>query len=144
MLSANILTKMQTLAQQAAQNAHCVYSAFSVGAVVIGDDKQLYAGCNVESAAYGSSICVECNAISTAITAGVKSLQGLLIYTSTTEHVFPCGNCRQVLNEFSADMPVYLSCDAKPYYATTLKALLPDGFGPHSLNRSFDDEEQAA
>ena len=144
MLSTTILNKMQTLARQAAKNAHCVYSDFSVGAVVIGNDEQLYAGCNVESAAYGSSICAECNAISTAIAAGVKSLQGLLIYTPTAEHVFPCGNCRQVLNEFAIDMPVYLSCDTKPNYVTTLKALLPDGFGPHSLNTPLDDEEQAA
>ena len=137
----NIVAKMELLAQQAAKNAYCPYSNFYVGAAVLGNDDHIYAGCNVENAAYGSTICAESNAISSAITAGVKTIKAVLVYTSTKQHTFPCGNCRQMLNEFATDIPVYLLCDQQPRYHTRLTKLLPDGFNLDNLASLIEKEQ---
>jgi len=135
-LTQDMLGKKEALAKQAAANAYCPYSCFQVGTAILGDDDHIYTGCNVENAAYGSTICAECTAIGRAVTAGVKTIKAVLIYTPTEHHTFPCGNCRQTLNEFATDIPVYLSCDQKSRYHTTLKALLPDSFDPADLAQS--------
>ncbi len=43
---------MFDLARRAMDQAHAPYSKFPVGAVVRGGNGRLYAGCNVENAAY--------------------------------------------------------------------------------------------
>ncbi len=124
--------KQQT--QAAADHAYCPYSHFPVGAAIL-SAQQIYAGCNVENAAYGSSICAECNAITTAIHAGIRQMEAMLIYTPTDDYTFSCGNCRQVFNEFATpDAKVFLSCMGKPTICDKWsKDLLPYSFGPNDV-----------
>ena len=57
-------------ARQAAERAYVPYSGFRVGAVVVASDGSEHVACNVENAAYGSSVCAEANAITSAVAAG--------------------------------------------------------------------------
>ena len=46
-------------AREAAEQAHCPYSNFHVGAAVRCSDGTVVSGCNVENASYGLTICAE-------------------------------------------------------------------------------------
>lgn len=111
--------------------AHAPYSKFLVGAAVKADDGTVYAGCNVENASYGLTICAERNAIAQMVAAGRRKAVEVAI-TTVGGHA-PCGACRQVLAEFASDMVVWLvdvDSAGKPVTAkrTTLAELLPMQF----------------
>ena len=115
-------------ARAASANAHCPYSRFAVGAAVRTADGRIYAGCNVENASFGLTICAERNAIFQAVAAGAKEVVAIAVYTPTKRPVSPCGACRQVIAEFGA-ADVMSSCDGDTTKRWTAAELLPDGFG---------------
>jgi cytidine deaminase len=117
-------------AKKVSQNAHAPYSQFKVGAAVLADNGEIYTGCNVENKAFGSTICAEGNAISSAIAAGAKHIKAVAIYTDTDRPTLPCGNCRQILSEFSAHepIPVVAYYQQEQEYVTNLQQLLPESF----------------
>ena len=127
------LLDMELKARAAANNAHCPYSNFHVGSAVLADNGNIYAGCNVENAAYPSTFCAEANAVGNAVADGAKAIKAVLVFTPTELYTYPCGNCRQILNELSANIPVYLVCNAKETKQTTLGQLLPSVYGPDNL-----------
>ncbi len=89
------------LAKEASKNAYCIYSNFPVGACVFYSSGNYYKGCNIENSSYGLSLCAERNAISTAISSGEKGqLLKIAIYSPKSKNCFPCGACRQWLQEF--------------------------------------------
>jgi cytidine deaminase len=124
---------MLEAARSAAERAYCPYSRFRVGAAVLTDAGAIAAGCNVENASYGLTICAERNAVFRAVGEGARRLVAVAIYTPTAQPTAPCGACRQVLNEFGPDLQVICACDGPDRIETTLGALLPRAFGPHSL-----------
>jgi cytidine deaminase len=99
-----------------------------VGAAVFAANGQIYAGCNVENASYGLTICAERAAVFQAVAGGVQQL--LAIAIATTKGVTPCGACRQVLSEFAEDMPILLVDPAAPMNLVemSLNQLLPHRF----------------
>jgi cytidine deaminase len=112
-------------AKKARDNAHAPYSKFNVGAALLTGEGDIYAGCNVENASYGGSICAERNAIAQAVAAGEKDFVQLAIVTQSDPPAAPCGLCRQVLVEFCDDLPILL-CNLKgDMIRTTLKELQP-------------------
>jgi len=123
-------------AREAAGRAYCPYSKFPVGAAVLTDRGDIFAGCNVENASYGLTVCAERSAVvqAIALSAGPLRIKAALLYTPTPTPGAPCGACRQVLNEFSPDAEVFCLCDGPGIIETTLKGLLPQAFGPHNLN----------
>ena len=54
---------MFVAAEAARKRAHAKYSNFQVGAAIFCDDGTVIAGCNVENASYGLTLCAERNAI---------------------------------------------------------------------------------
>ena len=52
--------------------AHAPYSGFKVGAALLCDDGKIIAGCNVENATYGLTICAERVAVVKAISEGYR------------------------------------------------------------------------
>ena len=92
------MEEMLKLALKIRENAYAPYSKFKVGAVVKCANGKLYAGCNVENASYGLSICAERAAIFAALAGGEKELSEILLVTQTL--ATPCGACRQVMEEF--------------------------------------------
>ena len=119
-------------ARAAAANSYSPYSKFRVGAAVVADDGMEYTGCNVENAAYGSSICAEANAITTAAANGVRKIDTLAVVCLDGEGCTPCGNCRQLMREFGVDT-VILSDEHGDPVQFDLDDLLPHSFGPESL-----------
>jgi len=131
-----------TLAQQgmfdaalaAHGNAHAPYSHYPVGAAVRSESGRVYAGCNVENAAYPQGWCAEASAIAAMITAGERTIVEVLTISNGEMIGTCCGGCRQKLREFAApDTPIH-SCGPEGLRRTfTLDELLPHSFGPENL-----------
>lgn len=122
-------------AHKAQANAHVPYSHFPVGAAILADDGEIYAGCNVENAAYPLGACAEGSAISVMVSAGASAIHKILVIGKGPAPVTPCGGCRQRIREFAAlDTPVYCcSDDGDEILEFTLGELLPASFGPDHL-----------
>jgi len=89
-------------AKEASRNAYCPYSKFPVGACIEFESGNTYKGCNIENSSYGLALCAERNAISTAVVSGEKSrLTKIAIYSPKSAKCFPCGACRQWIQEFA-------------------------------------------
>ena len=108
--------------------AYCPYSHFPVGAALECEDGTVYTGCNVENGAYSGCICAERTAIVKAVSEGKRRFRRIAVATKTTDYCTPCGECRQVMNEFSPDMEVICMNEAGEDRTLTLKELLPFGF----------------
>ena len=122
-----------TAAARAAQrNAHCPYSQFHVGAAIEATDGKTYAGCNVESASYGLTICAERMALGAMVAAGGKGIRRIVVTTDVDPPAAPCGACRQLLAEFGLDFEV-IAVGKTTERRGTLRQLLPDAFTRETL-----------
>ena len=119
-------------ARDARQRAYAPYSDFAVGAALEADDGRIFAGCNVENASYGLTMCAERVAVGTAIAAGARRLRRAVVVTETDPPAAPCGACRQVLAEFGADLVVEAIGPAASR-RWTMAELLPDAFAREQL-----------
>ena len=127
---------MLEMARRALANAHAPYSGFRVGACLRAASGRLYAGCNVENAAYPVGQCAEAGAIGAMVAEGDHTIIEVVVLTERTELCAPCGRCRQQLFEFStADTRVHLCGPEGVRATTTMGALLPLAFGPDTLGR---------
>ena len=95
------LEPMLDLARRALANAHAPYSRFRVGACLRTAGGRLYAGCNVENAAYPVGQCAEATAIGAMVAAGDREIAEVVVLTERAELCSPCGRCRQQLAEFA-------------------------------------------
>ena len=102
-----------------------------VGAALLGKNGQIYLGCNIENAAYGPSNCAERTAVFKAVSEGAREFTTIAIAAEGSAP-WPCGICRQALNEFAPDLRVLVTWDGQ-VEESTLPELLPNGFGPHEL-----------
>src|SRR5262249_30874228 len=119
------------------RQAHAPYSKFQVGAALLTATGKIFAGCNVENASYGLTICAERNAVFSAVAAGEgktgKENDWVAMAVATPGGHSPCGACRQVLVEFAPELPILLVDSDKPdatggVHETDMKALLPGRF----------------
>jgi cytidine deaminase len=121
-------------ALRARANAHAPYSGFKVGAALRCPDGTVFAGCNVENAAYPEGTCAEAGAIAAMVAAGRTEIAEALVVADAPAPVTPCGGCRQKLAEFaSPDTPVILAGPAGELARTTVGELLPGAFAPAHL-----------
>ena len=125
---------MLDLARRAMDQAYAPYSKFQVGAVVRGANGRLYAGCNVENAAYPQGCCAEASAISAMVIDGERRIVEVAVIGRGEALVTPCGGCRQRLREFArGDTPIHVCGPEGVRKTMTLEALLPLAFGPENL-----------
>jgi cytidine deaminase len=125
----------QTLIERATEVrkwAYAPYSHYPVGAALLAASGKFYDGCNVENAAYGSSICAERTALVKAVSEGERQFEAVAVVTEAGGS--PCGSCRQMLAEFGIDLKVILvNREGQITSETTLRDLLPDAFTPEAL-----------
>ncbi len=98
MTTSNQLIKQ---AQAAMKKAYAPYSNFHVGAVILDNNNNSHAGCNVENAAYPLGVCAEASAISGMVLSGGRVIKEIMLVSSGENLVTPCGGCRQKIKEFS-------------------------------------------
>jgi homotetrameric cytidine deaminase len=111
------------------RTAHVPYSRFPVGAALRGADGRVYAGSNVENAAYPQGQCAETSAIGVLVAAGQTEITEVAVVAELAEICPPCGGCRQRLAEFAKpDTPVHLGRPGGPRQTTTVGELLPLSF----------------
>jgi cytidine deaminase len=122
-------------AKQARLKAHAPYSKFLVGAAVRDEQGRVFAGCNVENAAYPQGWCAEPSAIAALVVAGGRRITEVAVMGNGDQLCTPCGGCRQKLREFAQD-DVRIHCctaDGVLIRTFTLGELLPFSFGPENL-----------
>lgn len=120
--------ELAAAARRACANAYAPYSAFRVGAAVRSGDGAIAAGCNVENASFGLTVCAERNAVFRAIADGAREITAIALYTPTAEPATPCGACRQVIAEFGREANIRSFCDGPSVARFTVGELLPGAF----------------
>ena len=110
------------------ENSYAPFSNFRVGAALETDDGEVIAGCNVESASYGLTVCAERVAIWKAISQGKRKIKHIAVVADTEELTPPCGVCRQIIWEFGGDIPVILANLKGKTEVVQMKDLLPRAF----------------
>ena len=111
------------------------YSHFPVGAALLCEDGRVFTGCNVENAAYGSTICAERTALLKAVSEGCRTgWTAIAIAGTGSDYCWPCGACRQMLYEFAPNLRVLAASGDGSFVEMKLAQLLPHGFGPQALN----------
>jgi cytidine deaminase len=120
---------LRAAATQVMRRAYVPYSKFPVGAAALVDDGRVVAGCNVENASYGLTLCAECALVSGLHVSGGGRLVAVVCVDARGDILMPCGRCRQLLWEHGGpDLLVQTSSGARP-----MRLLLPDAFGPDTL-----------
>lgn len=120
--------KLIAAAKKASRNAYSPYSKFPVGAAFEDLDGNIFSGCNVENLAFPSGICAEKTAISKGVSekGPLSKVKTLVVYTPTQKLTTPCGDCRQVINEFAVPTTrIICVCDSDNTLDVLFTDLLP-------------------
>lgn len=137
--------KLINKAKDQIEKAYAPYSGFHVGAAVLLDNGEIFAGSNQENSAYPSGLCAErvamffANAqypeVSVVAIAVAASTGGAFLESPIT----PCGACRQALLEtemrFGKDVEVLLYGTNEILKIKNIRQLLPLCFEKSSLNK---------
>jgi cytidine deaminase len=120
---------LREAALDAMRRAYAPYSGFPVGAAAQVDDGRIVAGCNVENASYGVTLCAECGLVSQLHMTGGGRLTAFVCVDGRGELLMPCGRCRQLLFEHGGrDLLLETPSGVRP-----MSEVLPDAFGPEDL-----------
>jgi cytidine deaminase len=129
------LGQLFAAARAAQANAYAPYSRFRVGAALRAESGAVYAGCNVENAAYPQGACAEAGAIAAMALAGKRRIAEILVIGDGPALCTPCGGCRQRIREFAdASTRVHVAGQEGVRRTFTLAELLPESFGPEHLS----------
>jgi cytidine deaminase len=131
-LTVDLRTRLIEMASQARQKAYAPYSSYKVGAALLASSGRIFTGCNVENAAYPTSMCAERVAIFKAVSEGEQKFTAMAVVTGNGGT--PCGACRQVMAEFGLDLIVLIAnAQGNLKQEITLSELLPGAFTPRDL-----------
>jgi cytidine deaminase len=120
-------------ARRAREHADAGFSHFKVGAALEAADGTVIAGCNIENATYGLTICAERVAVFKAISEGHRAFTRIAIVADTQAPTPPCGACRQILWEFGGNLEITLANLTQEKGTYQLKDLLPLPFDARLL-----------
>jgi cytidine deaminase len=127
-------------AKIAMENAYVPYSNFRVGAALLTENNEIYTGCNIENAAYGSTNCAERTALFKAVSEGKRKFKRIAIISDSEHFTYPCGICRQVLAEFSVNIEVIVANNKGEFKVHKFSDILPYAFTNEDLGRSNVNE----
>lgn len=119
--------------------AYTPYSRYTVGAALLTEQGEIYQGGNIENASYGATNCAERTAIFKAVSEGRRQFLAIAIAggmegCAPVDYAYPCGICRQVMQEFGGkELVVIVARSAGDYREYRLEELLPHGFGGDSI-----------
>ena len=119
--------------------AYAPYSEYTVGAALLTADNVVYLGGNIENASYGATNCAERTAFFKAVSEGERDFCAIAITggragEDAETYAYPCGICRQVMQEFCDDnFTVIVAKNTKEYKKYTLAELMPCGFGGENI-----------
>lgn len=120
---------LRSAAVAALAHAYVPYSRFPVGVAAVVDDGRVISGCNVENASYGLTLCAECALVSSLAMTGGGRLVAFTCVDGRGDALMPCGRCRQLLYEHSAEGMLLDTVSG----VRTIDEVLPDAFGPRTL-----------
>jgi cytidine deaminase len=121
---------LRNAALEAMGKAYVPYSKFPVGAAAIVTDGRIIAGCNVENASYGLTLCAECALVSALHMTGGGQLVAFTCVDGDGNTLMPCGRCRQLLFEHAVPGMLLETVSG----IRTIDEVLPDAFGPRTLS----------
>ena len=162
-MSSNLILeeKRESLMKEAVsdqEKAYSPYYKFKVGAELLTKEGKIFTGCNIENVSFSMTICAERTAAFNAVSHGERDfyLVGIVgdfdysVDQETREKaqqsfVFPCGCCRQVLNEFGGhNLAVVLAKENDEIFVSELQNILPGSFGPKALGMDPNDYSRNA
>lgn len=118
-------TLLRERAREISARAYAPYSRFPVGAAGLVDDGRIVTGCNVENAAFGTTLCAECGLVSELVASGGGRLVAFACVNALGDALMPCGRCRQLLWEHGgADLLI-----DTPQGILPMAEVLPQAFG---------------
>src|SRR5947209_10200577 len=123
------------LAIEAREKAFAPYSNFKVGAALAGPGGKVFAGCNIENASYGLSVCAERVALWKALSDGARDFRRIAIVMEGGPLTSPCGACRQLLWEYCGDIAIHLHSLGGLDEQHQLADLFPHPFDKRSLRQ---------
>ncbi len=115
------------LARTVARRAYVPASRFPVGCVLVSEGL-LVPGVNVEHEDWTRILCAERNALGTAATWGLATVETLYLTCLKDDAGTPCGACRQLLVELAPVSELWMDRGDAPADASTPTALLPGAF----------------
>src|SRR5579859_5235914 len=115
---------LRAAAARVAEQAYAPYSRLHVGAAGETADGRVVAGCNVENASYGLTLCAECGLVSALHASGGGTLVAVSVVSGDGQRLLPCGRCRQLLME-AGGPGLLVDTEAGP---AELARLLPSPF----------------
>ena len=133
------VTELINCALEAREKSYAPYSGYAVGAALLTGSGKVYQGVNIENASYGATNCAERTAFFKAVSEGERifraiAIVGGLIGEEPVDYAYPCGVCRQVMQEFADnDFIVIVAKSITDYQIYKLEELLPFGFGGSSI-----------
>ena len=132
-------TDLVKAALEARAMAYVPYSHYAVGAALLTEEGEIYQGGNIENASYGATNCAERTAIFKAVSEGRRSFRAIAIAggmegKEPVDYAYPCGICRQVMQEFAGKgFRVLVARSVSDCREYLLEELLPCGFGGESI-----------
>jgi cytidine deaminase len=122
-------------AKAMAKNAYAPHSNLHVGAAVLADNGEVFAGCNIENDSYSLSICAERVAIFRAVCAGRREIRALAVVSDRIKGIRPCGACLQVIKQFGPEAYLVFESAEGGVEIISINELLPQAF---SLERGAE------
>ena len=138
-LNDKVKTELIQAALSARKKAYAPYSGYAVGAALLTKSGEVYEGCNIENASFGATNCAERTAFFKAVSEGKREFAAIAIAggkagEDAVEYAYPCGICRQVMQEFcDKDFKILVTKSSLEYEEYVLAEILPYGFGGGNL-----------